>query len=326
METSKLYVVGAQQKSRVLKDWQQYKKGIILEVNPANKTVEKRLEYVSPANVCPAVNPSISFTAATVANKHMYVGTQTEVLTYSLPSFKKVGYLSLPCFNDIHHVRPTKEGNLLIVNTGLDTVIEVSPNGNIINEWNVLGKAPWERFSRNIDYRKVSTTKPHESHPNYVFNIGNDIWVTRCHQKDAINLSKPGQKINIGRELVHDGVVFGDHIYFTQVDGHIVIADRHNHTILQVYNLKQMTNTEHPLGWCRGIKVVNNDQAIVGFTRVRPSKIITADGKKQWKGGYGVLPTRIACYDLKNKTLLWEQPLENHGMNAVYSIHSQEEI
>ncbi|PWA12713.1 hypothetical protein DCC39_04570 [Pueribacillus theae] len=319
----KFYVVGAQQKNQVLKDWEQYKKGIILEVDSANKTVEKRLDYVSPADVCPAVNPSISFTAATVDNNHLYVGTQTEVLTYSLPSFRRVGYLSLPCFNDIHHVRPTNKGNLLIVNTGLDMVLEVSPKGEILNVWNVLGKDPWERFSKTIDYRKVPTTKPHESHPNYVFNIGNDIWATRCHQKDAVCLSKPGQRIKIGRELVHDGVVYGGKIYFTQVDGHIVLADSNNLKVLKVHNLKKMTNTDHPLGWCRGIKVVNDHKVIVGFTRVRPSKIVTADGKEQWKGGYGVLPTRISCYDLKNETLLWEQSLENEGMNAVYSIHSK---
>ena len=317
----KLYVVGAQQKNDVLKDWQQYKKGIILEVDPKHQSAVKRVEYVSPANVCPENNPSISFTAATVMNNLLYVGTQTEILVYSLPAFNKTAYLSLPCFNDIHHVRPTKDGHLLVANTGLDTVLTVSLEGEIVNEWNVLGKKTWERFSKTVDYRKVPTTKPHESHPNYVFTIGNEIWVTRCLQKDAVCLTKPGQRINIGRQLVHDGVLFGDKIYFTQVDGHIVVADCHHHQVLNVYDLNQMTNTTHPLGWCRGLHILNEDQVIVGFTRVRPQRKMTAEGKAEWRGGYGVLPTRIACYDLKLGSLLWEQPLERDNMNAIYSIH-----
>lgn len=321
MET--LYVVGAEQKGEVLQDWQQYKKGVILEVDPAHQAVEVRKEYVSPKHVIPNENPSVSFTAASIVNNQMYVGTQTEILAYALPSFKQTDYLSLPCFNDIHHVRPTKNGNFLIVNTGLDMVLEATLQGDIVKEWNVLGKNPWHRFTKSMDYRKVSTTKPHESHPNYVFTIGQDIWVTRCHQKDAVNLTKPGEKINIGRQLVHDGVVVDDRVYFTQVDGHVVVADTHSHQLVNDYDLNKMTNTNHPLGWCRGLKIVNDHQIIVGFTRVRPSKKVTADGKVEWKGGYGVLPTRIACYDLRAERLMWEQALEEFGVNAVYSIHAK---
>lgn len=213
----KYYVIGAQQKNQILKDWEQYKKGLLLEVSPENHSVKKRIEYISPPEVCPEENPSISFTAGTIDNKHLYVGTQTEILIYSLSNFKKVNYLSLPCFNDIHHVLPTAEGNLLIVNTGLDMVLELSPQGKILNEWSVIGGNPWERFSRKKDYRKVPSTNPHHSHPNYVFKIGNEIWVTRCLQMDAVCLTKPNQRINIGRALVHDGVVFGESIYLPKL-------------------------------------------------------------------------------------------------------------
>ncbi|WP_342045383.1 hypothetical protein [Bacillus sp. OTU530] len=192
-----------------------------------------------------------------------------------------------------------------------------------MNEWNVLGNNPWEQFFRKTDYRKIPTTKPHQSHPNYVFEIGNDIWVTRCLQKDAICLTKSNRIINIGRELVHDGVVFGESIYFTQVDGHVVVVDIHNHEVIQVHNLNKMTDTNMPLGWCRGIKIIDHDKVIVGFTRIRPIKKTRPDGEVLWEGGYGVLPTRIVCYDLKNGKQLWEQQLEDYGMNAIYSIHSE---
>lgn len=321
----KYYIIGAKQKNQILKDWEQYQNGLIIKVSPENKTAVKCVEYTSPPEVCPKENPSISFTAGTMYNNHLYVGTQTEVLIYSLPQFKIVNSLSIPSFNDIHHVRPTEEGNLMIVNTGLDMVIELSPNGKVLKEWDVLGGDPWTIFSRTTDYRKVPTTKPHQSHPNYVFEIGGDIWATRCLQKDAVCLTKLNKTINIGHQLIHDGVVFGNSIYFTQVDGHVVVVDIHSLQVKYQYNLNNMNDSKIPLGWCRGIKIINQDQVIVGFTRIRPVKKTEADGTISWEGGYGVLPTRIACFDLKKGKQLWEQQVEEYGMNAIYSIHSENE-
>lgn len=320
MET--YYVVGAQQKNGIYENWEQYQKGLILKVSPVKNLIEKCLEYTSPPEVIPDKKPSISFTAGTIKNNHLYVGTQTEILVYTLPDFRKVGYLSHPCFNDIHHVKPTEKGSLLVANTGLDMVSEVLITGEILNEWNVIGEDTWKRFSHSIDYRKVPTTKPHQSHPNYVFQLGEDVWVTRCLQQDAICLTKPNQQIKIGSAYVHDGIVVGDLIYFTQVNGQIVTVDIHTLQVKQVVDLNKITNTSKQLGWCRGIKVVDDHRVIVGFTRIRPSKKIQKDGTFVWEGQYGMLPTRIACYDLKQGKHLWDQQLEDYGMNAIYSIHN----
>ncbi|XJZ28211.1 hypothetical protein ACF5W4_05275 [Bacillota bacterium Lsc_1132] len=317
------YVIGAQQKNGVFQDWEQYQKGVILKVTPQRKTAQKCLEYVSPPEVLPDANPSILFTAATIAQNILYVGTNTEILVFSLPNFQRVGYITLPCFNDIHHVRLAASGNLLIVNTGLDMVLEVSPKGEIVNEWSVTGMDPWKKFSHATDYRKVPTTKPHHSHPNYVFQIGQDIWATRCLQKDAICLTKPGKKIDIGGDLIHDGIVEGNLLYFTQVTGKVVTVDLHTLKVNQIFDLTKITPSGKQLGWCRGINVLDNERVIVGFTRIRPSKKRQADGTIKWEGQYGTMPTRIACYNLKQEKLLWEQQLEDYGMNAVYSIHSE---
>jgi outer membrane protein assembly factor BamB len=235
------------------------------------------------------------------------------------------GYLSLPCFNDVHHVRPNQDGNYLIVNTGLDMVVEVDPiKTTILREWNVLGHPPWERFSKTIDYRKVLTTKPHQSHPNYVFQIGNDIWVTRCLQMDAVCLTKPNQSINLGGAYVHDGIVVGDSIYFTKVDGHIVIVDGNSLKVKKEYNLNLFSNAKQSLGWCRGIKVLDENTVIVGFSRIRSSKNSPVDAPLL-NIYNNVLPTRICCYNLTDGKLLWEHPLEQYGVNAVFSLHTNDE-
>ena len=320
-----LYIVGGQQKERILDEWHQYEKGVIVKLDTTSNHFERSIEYISPQEVRPLNNPSIVFKAGTVQNRQLYVCTQTEVIIYSLPDFKLTGYFSLPCFNDVHHVRPTKDGNLLVVITGLDMVMEITPNGDILREWNVLGQNPWERFSRTIDYRKVLTTKPHQSHPNYVFQIGNDIWATRCLQYDAVCLTNPNKHIKIGDTHVHDGVVVGNTIYFTKIDGHVVTVDINTFTVKQVFNLNKITNANKHLGWCRGIKVLDQNKVIVGFTRLRPSNNPEANNQSFWEISEGVSPTRIACYDLSKGELLWEHSLEQYGLNAVFSIHGEDE-
>lgn len=319
-----LYIVGGQQKERILDEWHQYKKGVIVRLDITSNQVVSSLEYISPQEACSDNDPSILFKAGTVKNQQLYVCTQTEILVYSLPKLKLIRYLSLPCFNDVHHVRPTMDGNYLVVSTGLDMVLEATTNGEVLREWNVLGQDPWGRFSHNIDYRKINTTKPHQSHPNYVFQIGKEIWATRCLQQDAICLTRPQQQIEIGGALVHDGVLVRDTIYFTKVDGYVVTVDIYTLKVKQVFNLNEITNGQKPLGWCRGIKVLNKHTVIVGFTRLRPT-IQEENGQFIQEGWYDTLPTRIACYNLTEGKLLWEHSLEQYGMNAVFSIHSEDE-
>ncbi|MBU8769289.1 hypothetical protein [Cytobacillus oceanisediminis] len=320
----KIYVVGGQQKNKVTKDWQQYNCGVILQIDIDQQELIKRTDYISPPEVSPDYEPSIVFKAGTVKNKKLYVCTETEILIYSLPNMVQIGYLSLPCFNDVHHILPTYNDNFLIANTGLDMVMEIDPRGDILNTWNVLMQPPWERFSPSYDYRKVPTTKPHHSHPNYVFTIGKDIWATRCLQKDAICLTKPNQKINIGGDYVHDGVLRGDTLYFTRVDGHVVTVDVHTLNIKNEYNLNHFSNHSQRIGWCRGIKVLDDETVIVGFTRIRPSK--NPLGNEQLYNQLDTfLPTRIACYNLVQGKLLWEHNLEKYNFNAVFSIHMEDE-
>jgi len=320
-----LFVIGGQQKkiAQNKDEWHQFKKGIILQVNVDTGQVKLCVDYISPPDVCPEKDSSVLFKCGSLQNNKLYVCTQTEVLIYELPNFRKLGYVSLPCLNDVHHVRPVKNGELLIVNTGLDTVLKVTLEGKIVNEWNVLGENTWDRFSKDIDYRKVATTKPHKSHPNYVFELDDDIWVTRFEQKDALCLTYPGKRIEIGIERPHDGIVQNGFIYFTTIDGHLVIVEQNTLKINDILDLNLISNKSESLGWCRGL-LIDNDKLWVGFSRIRPTKFkeniswVKHGFKKV--GIYNTLPTRIACYDIVKKDLLQEINLEKYGLNAIFSI------
>lgn len=317
-----LYITGGRQCSpRPLladdRDWYKYQAGVILRVNTERGDVETCLEYVSPPDACAPGDP-ILFKAGAVHDGRLYVCTQTEVLVYSLPGFERAGYLSLPCFNDLHHVRPTPQGNLLIANSGLEMVLEIEPGGGVVREWNVLGEEPWMRFSKAIDYRRGINLKPHRAHPNYVFYVGDEVWATRFEQKDALCLTHPGRRLPVGIERVHDGVVHQGRLYLTTVNGHLVIANPGTLAIEEVVDLSALHPENTLLGWCRGLLFEGN-KAWIGFSRIRPTRFREA---VSWvRSGFSrTLPTHIACYDLAHRRCLAEIDLEDYGLHAVFSI------
>jgi hypothetical protein len=298
--------------------WYKYARGHLLAVEPESGSVTNRLSYESPPDATAEDEPAILFKQGTLVGDLMYLTTQTEVIVYSYPDFAVQHYISLPRFNDVHHVRPTGNGTLLVVNTGLDQLVEMDLDGSVVQEWNALGKDPWERFDRSIDYRKVGSTKPYESHPNHVFLLDNEVWLTRFKQKDAVSVADPTRRIEIGVERVHDGVVYGDHVYFTAVDGHIAVADKDTLEVVELLDLSTLERGSQSLGWCRGI-APGDDGVWVGFSRLRATA--TRENIAWVRGGFRKsLPTHIARYDLNKRTLEQRIELEEHDLNAVFSI------
>ena len=322
--TRHMFVFGGRQRNRVLKkdeEWTLYEKAVILEVDPISAEVHVCVEYETPAGARAPGESSVLFKACALQGNRLYACTSTEVLVYNLPQFECTKYISLPCFNDLHHVRPTPDGNILVANTGLDMVLELSPEGKILREWNVLGGDTWERFSRSVDYRRVETTKPHRSHPNHVFLLDEHIWVTRAQQKDAICLTDETRRIPIGGEYVHDGYLFGDLIYFTGVDGRLILVDQKSLRIVEVIDLKTIDGGNGELlGWCRGLWVADERYVWVGFTRVRKTKFMENINWVKHAGRDQGRPARIALYDIAAKTCIKEIDLEKYGLNVVFNM------
>lgn len=325
-----LYAVGGRQKADATDHsarWDHYAAGVVASLDVETGRLESRVEYVSPPEACPPEDPSVVFKAATLTDGRLYVPTTTELLVYEVPSFTCERYVSLPCFNDVHHVHPGTDGTLLVANTGLDMVVEIGPDDTVQGEWAVIDEPLWTRFSRDVDYRKVASTKPHRSHPNFIFYLDGELWVTRCTQRDALCLSHDRPTIPIGQRAIHDGVVRGDSIYFTVVSGEIVVVDATERSVRRRVDLNEIVGDGPPLGWCRGIDVLDDDHVVVGFSRLRPTR---------WKenirwvkhrlggGGSGLRPTRLAMVDLRRERICWEVDLEPAGMNAVFSVHQAE--
>lgn len=332
---SELYIVGGQQKSakdiRGKPEWHHYEAGVIARVDVETGSIRCAVKYVSPPEVCPDEDPSILFKSATLADTRLYVPTQTEVMVYALPDFERVRYVSLPCFNDVHHVLPGPDETLFVANTGLDAVVEVGADDTFSRMWNVIGEDPWERFSPDVDYRKIHSTKPHRSHPNHVTCIKDELWVTRSGQQDLFRLTgEPRSARLIDRSVettfqaVHDGHLHGDRIYFTAVRGFVIILDADSLEVIGRYDLSAIAGGGAPLGWCRGVEVVDQDRVVVGFSRLRPTRWEENIGWVKHRlggGGFGLRPTRIAMFNLRDRTVEWELEMERVGLSAIFSVH-----
>lgn len=333
-----LYVVGGEMRSDVDKDreWQHFLKAVVVKVDAETRHAERIHDYFSPPEACPDL-PSVVFKAGTLQGDRLYACTQTEVIVYRLPDFGVEHYVSLPCFNDVHHVMPTSWNTLLVAVTGLDLVVETDMDGGLLNEWDVLGADTWARFSRGEDYRKVPSTKPHQAHPNFVFTLGDEVWTTRCDLKDAICLNNREKRIDLSGkgfhpvQVVHDGVLQGGKLYFTAVDGNVLIADPDSCQVTDVINLRKIVGGEYPLGWCRGIKIIDDERVIVGFSRLRSTKlhdkvrwakaqVKRIAGMEDYKKSLPSLPTRICCFNLRTRQQEWELPLADLGTDAIFSV------
>lgn len=323
-----VYITGGRQKaSEALKtspEWERFGSGVIAKLDLEAMTSELVVDYVSPPEALPDDNPSVVFKAGTVKDDKLYVCTQTEVLVYNTSDFTLDNYISLPFFNDLHHVRPTDRGSLLVAVTGLDMVAEIGLDGSVINQWGVLGQDPWERFDRSVDYRKVATTKPHHSHPNFVFEYDGEVWASRFEQRDTACVTNPTKKIDIGQERPHDGVVHGDRVYFTTVDGHVAIVNMKTQSLETLHDLNAIAALDTPLGWTRGLKILSDGRVIVGASTLRVTNL---RNNIRWvKKKFGQLdsdkkvPTNVALYDLNQNRVDWVKVLDDPIVDVVFSV------
>ena len=282
-------------------------------------------EYVTPPEARPdGKEASVLFKSSSISGDKLHLCTQTELLTCRLTDFELLNRISLPMFNDVHHVVESKNGTLLVAVTGLDMVVRLAPDGTVLEQWNTLGRDPWAKWSQNEDYRKWLTTKPHASHPNFVFEYGDEVWVSRFEQKDAICLNAPERRINIGQERPHDGHISGDRVYFTTVDGHVVIADLISAEVLDVIDLHACDPDSSHTGWSRGLKIIDEDHVLVGFSTLRVTKF--RENVRWMKHRFGMIeqpkptPTHVALYNLTQRRLVWRHMLDSPQVDVIFSI------
>ena len=188
-------------------DWYEYERGLILEVDPASGSVERRVAYESPPGSRVDEDPVVLFKSATLVGDTLYACTQTELLLYRVLISPPPATSACPASttSTTSGRRPTTACSWQSPASTRSS--SSSGTGRSGAEWGVIeGEGPWDRFDPAVDYRLVRTTKPHHAHPNHVFQIGDEVWATRFEQRDAVSLTQPGRRIAIDLERPHDGL------------------------------------------------------------------------------------------------------------------------
>jgi hypothetical protein len=231
-------------------EWNLYETALILEVDTQTGSTTSRLEYKTPPEARATEQSSVLFKAGAVVGEKMYTCTPTEVLILSMSSPDShfpTTFLYRASTTCIIWFQ-TLMGTCSWASTGLDMVLRVDASGKVLQEWNTLGQNPWGRSALDVHYRKVKSTKPCPSHPNFAFKLKGQIWVTRFEQRDAICLTEPRKRIDIAIEAPHGGHVCGEYIHFTTVDGHIVFAGRDSLQVERAVDLAAVNGREMLLG------------------------------------------------------------------------------
>ena len=309
---------------RKLKEGFRYDGAVIHVIDWKRKRVIKEITYKSPPEHL-GRGMSMQFKGASIYNgEKYYVVTNTEVLCYDICGWKLVDVYSQRDFNDLHSVLRVKD-KIYVCNTGLEIVQVFSSDWMLLDEINLCSVPTWDRFDRFKDYRRVPTTKPHEVHVNHLFVLGGHVFATRGQKQDVVDLLDMSTKIQLSKEqdhkniiLCHDGLVKGDRIFFTQVDGRILEVERGNLNNVSVLDLNSLNSTRKKLGWVRGLEVVD-DFAFVGTSKMRGSRF---KEYTEWavKGSRKAMPSSIIQVDLRRKRIVDYYELERYKGHAIYTI------
>ncbi|GAA0856941.1 hypothetical protein [Aliiglaciecola litoralis] len=271
----------------------------------------------------PAEHPNLQFTAGCVDGDTLWLPTDTEVHQYSLPELTLKSVYSHPCFHNIHSTHIIND-ELVASSTGLDNIVVMDKtDGHIKRIINTQGKDPWHRFDPDTDYRLVHSTRPHDSHPNFVFKVDNDLWATRCTQEDAVNLSNVEDKIDIsmgGDVSVHDGVCWNDKIVFTRVDGALVFCDPQNRSVIETFD--PFGNAlNRPMGWCRGLHI-DGDMFYIGYSKLRKTNLkskikFLTKGNFKYSSGNNSL---VVALNIKTRKVEQVYTSPEDTIDAIYGI------
>lgn len=179
--------------------------------------------------------------------------------------------------NQLHSV--FCDGDLTYVcSTGLDLLL-VFKNNKLIKTWHPDHGTDLSWLEK-MDYRNKNyrTLKINKHHVNHVFVHDGNIYVCcgkaqRYYVLDSDLNVISSTKVVSTEDIMHDGVVVDDKVWFTRTDGSIMSFKIGDNKITDVINIKEK--------WIRGLVVLENGNFVVGASSVdKPPQMIefTKDG------------------------------------------------
>lgn len=295
----------------------------LLTLDLSDGTFSLTLEMREGNEHYPEEYPNLQYTAASRHEDILWLPTDTEVYKYRLPDMTCLACYSYPCFQNVHSVHQFGD-EVYVTSTGLDNIVVLdAESGELLRIINSEGKDPWHRFDAEKDYRLVHTTKPHDSHPNFVFELDGSKWITRCTQEDAVNLDDVSQSLNIsGGDVisVHDGLWWGQKLVFTRVDGFLVTFDRENNMAREQIDIFAHSRNR-PNGWCRGLHI-DGDMFYIGYSKLRKTRLkeklkYLSQGNFKYSTGNNSL---VVAYNMRERKVEKVHQVPDGLIDAIYGI------
>lgn len=321
----KLLVAGARLRpgGYELGDGKYYDKATLMQLDLESGEYSEVLCKTEGGVNYPAEHPNLQYTAPCLEGDFLWLPTDTEVYKYQLPSFEELACFSHPCFQNLHSAHIFGE-ELVVSSTGLDNIVVMDKHSGAVKDiYGTEGKGPWHRFNDQTDYRQVHSTRPHVTHPNFVFKIDDDYWVTRCGFEDAVKINDVEDKIKVGQKdiiAVHDGITWNGKVVFTRVDGFIVVCDPKTREVLNKIDPFE-NERNRPLGWCRGL-CIEEGIFYIGYSKLRKTKLKSklkylTKGNFKFTSGNNSL---VVAYDLANQKVLRIYESDDDVIDAIYGI------
>lgn len=260
-------------------------------------------------------------TGSTLDGDRLWQATRTEVLRVDLARWRIEARWSHPLLYDVHSVVPGPDGRLAVTASGHESVLEMSPAGELLrHRW--LRRGSFERAYPGVsDFRAVpfDRFKPHSHHPNRAFWLGDRLWVTLFEQRECRCLDGPGA-VPLPEGPPHDGLLREGLLWFTTVNGHVVAVDPDTLERRVHVDLAVLCGPGLP-GWCRGLDVVGS-RLWVGMTTLR-STTHREVLRRVLRGRDGVKrPTRVLEVDLDGPRVVREVPVGNRAGGTIYAVHA----
>ena len=298
----------------------------LLKLDPVTGQVHTLLSVDQGTANFPAEHPNLQFTAGCIDGQSLWLAMDTEIRRYSYPALALLATISHSCFQNLHSVA-VRGDSLWVTSTGLDLVVVLDKHSGDIQELlHVDGQDPWHRFARDVDWRQVHSTRPHHFHPNFVFWLEGQPWVVRCTPEDAAPLRGPRRAVRLTGPrddmAVHDGVVHEGKVYFTLVDGTLVVMDpTAPDAPLREIDLSAMAGFGGVRGWCRGLCFMSG-LAYVGFSRLRRTRNQSkVDWVRRAMGrGEAVASASVLAVDLQARVIVKDCRFEADTIDALYGI------
>ena len=201
-----LYVIGGQQRTPrgMLVDedvWYEYGKGVICASSRPREGRASAGVHLAPGHAGAPRTSRRSCSSRRPSTTAAVRGTQTEVIVFSMPELEQLAP-HLACRASTTCTTPGRRPRATCWwRTRASTcALEISPTARCCaNGARSRRGAPGALRHRDIDYRKGVATKPHKSHPNYVFYVGDEPWATRFQQRDAISPGRIAEPPHRGR-------------------------------------------------------------------------------------------------------------------------------